>query len=445
MSLKKQILLLSIIAFLIVISGIAISINIGREDSTVGLINIFNKTYIEIQRYVNKLDENCKEYFNEVCDLNKVNGVIIDIDGNIYMKSTNVHQTVIDVNKIEKIFQNEYSDGNIYQRYDIKLDSREYNLLIWRERPGNEVIIKMLLVISMSFLLGIFIIYIYIFTKVKYIGELTTGINKFSSGNLDYIIKEKGRDELRLLARGMNLMANNLKISIDSERNQERFKAELITNVSHDLRTPLTSIIGYLQLIDNERTSEENKRKYTKNAINKSYKLSDLIGELFEYSKFQSNAVSLNKSNVNIVEIIEQSIGELYIEAKERGISFIKKYEDSNITLYIDSNKIGRAFQNALSNSVKYSVKNSNVLIDIIKDENGIIICFENEIEQESLEGVDKIFERLYRCNESRNSEIHGSGLGLAIAKNIIDLHNGDIYAECENNLFRLFVKLLYS
>lgn len=442
-SLKKEFLLISLITLLIVVTGIIMSIRIDYQNSTVGLINLFNKSYIDIQRYVSKLDDNSKEYFNEVCDLNKVNAVIIDAHGNIYMKSKNVYETIIDVNKIEKIFHNKYSDGNIYQRYDIRLDNKDYNLLIWKEKVGNEVVIKIILSISISFLLAIFIIYIYAFRKAKYIGELTKGIYEFSSGNLDYIISEKGKDELRFLAKGMNLMAKNLKNSIESERNQEKFKSELISNVSHDLRTPLTSIIGYLQLIDNEKTTEENKKKYVKSAIEKSYKLRDLIGDLFEYSKLQSNSVSLQMSNVNVIEIIEQSIGELYVEAMEKNIAFIKNYEYSNINLYIDSNKIGRVFENILSNTVKYSVENSKVLIDINEGKNYVIISFENQIEQESLKDVDKIFNRFYRCNESRNSETPGSGLGLAIAKSIIDLHNGDIYAKCENNIFKIYVKLM--
>ena len=441
-SLKREFLLLSIISFFIIISGIIISIRINNQNSISNLINIFNKTYVEIERYVNKLDDNCKAYFNDVSNLNSVNAVIIDINGNIYMKSENVEETIIDTNKIEKIFHNEYSDGNIYQRYDVSLDGKDYNLLIWREKDGNEIFIKIILVISSSFLLSISIIYFYAFRKAKYIGKLTEGINEFSYGNLDYRIIEKGNDELEFLAKGMNYMAENLKNSIELERNQEKLKSELITNVSHDLRTPLTSIIGYLQLIDNEKTIENDKKRYTKIALNKSYKLKELIGDLFEYSKLQSNTVDINKSNVNIIEIIEQSIGELYIEAIKRNITFNKKYDYSNITLNIDSMKIGRVFENILSNSIKYGLENSSVLIDINESVEEVIISIENEIEQESLEDVDKIFNRFYRGNESRNSEVSGSGLGLAIAKSIVELHNGDIYAECCENTFKIYVKI---
>ena len=441
-SLKREFLLLSIISFFIIISGIIISIRINNQNSISNLINIFNKTYVEIERYVNKLDDNCKAYFNDVSNLNSVNAVIIDINGNIYMKSENVEETIIDTNKIEKIFHNEYSDGNIYQRYDVSLDGKDYNLLIWREKVGNEIFVKIILVISSSFLLSISIIYFYAFRKAKYIGKLTEGINEFSYGNLDYRIIEKGNDELEFLAKGMNYMAENLKNSIELERNQEKLKSELITNVSHDLRTPLTSIIGYLQLIDNEKTIENDKKRYTKIALNKSYKLKELIGDLFEYSKLQSNTVDINKSNVNIIEIIEQSIGELYIEAIKRNITFNKKYDYSNITLNIDSMKIGRVFENILSNSIKYGLENSSVLIDINESVEEVIISIENEIEQESLEDVDKIFNRFYRGNESRNSEVSGSGLGLAIAKSIVELHNGDIYAECCENTFKIYVKI---
>ena len=168
-SLKKEFLLLSIVAFIIVISGIIRSINIVKYNSNESLINIFNKTYIDIQRYVNRLDDNSKKYLNEVCELNKVNAAIIDTQGNIYMKSKNVDSNIIDVNKIQNIFQNKYSDENIYQRYDISLDNEDYNLLIWREQGGNEVIIKVISSISLSFLLAIIIIYIYTIRKARYI------------------------------------------------------------------------------------------------------------------------------------------------------------------------------------------------------------------------------------------------------------------------------------
>ncbi|VYT87317.1 HAMP domain-containing protein [Clostridium tertium] len=441
-SLKREFLLLSIVSFLIIAMGIAYSANLAKNNNTGIIINTLNKSYVEIERFVNRNDSSNEEYLKKVCDLNNINAAIIDDYGNIYMKSKEVYQDRIDINLLKDIFSNRVDDRNLYQKYDIRLDNEEYDLLLWKEQGSGDVIIKMILSISLSFIAAIVIIYIYSFRKAKYIGSLSKGINEFSSGNLDYRIIEKGNDELGFLAKGMNSMARNLKESIESERNQEKLKSELITNVSHDLRTPLTSIIGYLQLIDNENTLEEDKKRYTKTALNKSYKLKELIGDLFEYSKLQSNSVSMNKCNVNIIEIIEQSIGELYIEAAKKHITFDKKYEYTNISFYIDSMKIGRVFENILSNSVKYGLEDSSVLIDILEEKDEVLISFENEIEQESLEDIDKIFNRFYRSNESRNSEVSGSGLGLAIAKSIVDLHNGDIYAECSDRLFKIYVKL---
>lgn len=435
-------MLLSIISFLIIAMGITYSASIAKDNYTGNIINTLNKSYVEIERYVYRNDSNSEEYLKSVCDLNNVNGAIIDDVGNIYMKSKDVYEDKIDVDMIKDIFTNRYTGRNLYQKYDIRLDNEEYDLLLWKEQGRSEVLIEMVLYIAISFIVAIVIIYIYSFRKVKYIGKLTEGINEFSSGNLDYRIIENGKDELGFLAKGMNSMAENLKNSIELERNQEKLKSELITNVSHDLRTPLTSIIGYLQLIDNEKTIEDDRKRYTKIALNKSYKLKELIGDLFEYSKLQSNTVAINKSNVNIIEIIEQSIGELYIEAIKRNITFTKKYDYSNLTLNVDSMKIGRVFENILSNSIKYGLENSSVFIGINESVEEVTISIENEIEQEALEDVDKIFNRFYRGNESRNSQISGSGLGLAIAKSIVDIHNGGIYAECYENLFKIHVKI---
>lgn len=116
-------------------------------------------------------------------------------------------------------------------------------------------------------------------------------------------------------------MAEKLKENIEKERAQEEFKTELITNVSHDLRTPLTSLIAYMQLVGDEKTTEENKKKYTAVSIEKAYKLNKLIEDLFEYSKLESGGISLNKREVNVVEILEQSIGELFGEAQKRNMN----------------------------------------------------------------------------------------------------------------------------
>jgi len=291
-------------------------------------------------------------------------------------------------------------------------------------------------------IIAILLIYLLTNKKVKYIKTIAEGASEFSNGNLDYRIKKKGRDELGFLAQSLNSMAEKLKENMENERAQEMFKAELITNVSHDLRTPLTSLIAYLQLVDDEKTTEENKKKYTGISIEKSYKLKQLIEDLFEYSKLECGGITLEKSEADIIEIIEQSIGELFIEAQKRNMKLKKEFETSKVNLNIDCNKLGRVFENLLSNAVKYGVEGTDIYIYLIESDEDVTIVFENEVTKEACEDTLKLFERFYRGDKSRNSQVSGSGLGLAISKNIVELHEGEIWAECKNNIFKIYVKI---
>lgn len=263
-----------------------------------------------------------------------------------------------------------------------------------------------------------------------------------SEGNLEYRIKIKGHDELATLSKEINNMSMKLKTKIEEERAAERLKTELITNVSHDLRTPLTSLIGYIQLAANNNISPEDKDKYTKISLEKSKKLKALIDDLFEYSKLESGGIKLEKTKVNIIEIIEQSIGELSIQAKERNIEFIKNFKNIKVDLLIDPGKIARAFENILGNAVKYSVEGNDVNINLHENEKKLIISFENIVDNFSEENIEKVFNRFYRTDESRNSETSGSGLGLAIAKSIVELHEGRIWVKGQENRFIINIEL---
>lgn len=280
------------------------------------------------------------------------------------------------------------------------------------------------------------LIYLTVRRKAEYIKNICAGIKIISEGNLNYRIGIKGYDELAILAKEINNMSLKLKNKIEEEKAAERLKNELITNVSHDLRTPLTSLIGYIQLAVNDNISSEDKDKYIKISLEKSKKLKSLIDDLFEYSKLESGGIKLEKARVNIVEIIEQSIGELSIQAKERDIKFNKNFKDSKLELTADPNKIARVFENIIENAIKYSVKGSNVNINLKKINESVIISFENIVDNITEEDIEKVFNRFYRMDESRNSRTTGSGLGLAIAKSIVELHKGRIWAQSENGKF---------
>lgn len=162
--------------------------------------------------------------------------------------------------------------------------------------------------------------------KIKYIKEITSGVQEISKGNLDFQVAEKGNDEFRILAKNINRMSVELKNKIEDERRAEKTKNELITNVSHDLKTPLTTIIGYLTLVkDKKYDSEKHMDDYIERAYSKSLRLKKLIEDLFEYTKITNGVIKVNKTKVNLVELMEQLLGEMSILAKQNNLSFEKK------------------------------------------------------------------------------------------------------------------------
>jgi signal transduction histidine kinase len=439
-SLNVKFILINIIGIIII--GFGISRAFLHYTTIEGKINDFNGAFVDAQKFVNKNNNECEDYLNSVAENHNVNAVVMDENGKVLMKSNNVKEDKFDMEKLGEWFHERYDDGNFYQQYYIAIDNQTEKLLIWNSKSNIYTPKIIIGILSTSVAVAMLLIYILTNRKVKYIKTIAKGAVEFSSGNLDYRIEKKGNDELGFLAQSMNDMAVKLKENIEKERAQEKFKTELITNVSHDLRTPLTSLIAYIQLVENEKTTEYNKKKYTAISIEKAYKLKQLIEDLFEYSKLESGEIYLNKSEVNVVEILEQSIGELFMESQKRNITLKKEFETSKAILNVDSIKLGRVFQNLLSNAVKYGIEGTDIYVDLIESNECVTVLFENKVASDSLEDTLNLFDRFYRSDKSRNSKVSGSGLGLAISKSIVELHKGEIWAECENNVFKIYVRI---
>ena len=449
-SITRELLLVIIVSLGVVVIGLMIAIAMfydnASKDPTVKMGADANSIYVSVTRYVTRDDEGCNEYLKELGKYYEYNAAVTDCNGNIILKTENVNTDKIDTEKVRKILQGPGYNrkDTFYQRYEIKLDNKDAQLFVWKTPQPNQIanLNKIILFIGIiPVIIVVLLIYILTRRKTKYIKEICSGIEIISQGNLDYRIDKKGVDELSILSDKINSMSIDLKNIMEEERNAQRFKSELITNVSHDLRTPLTSLIGYIQLANDEKTSLKDKEKYIEISLQKSNKLKNLINDLFEYSKLESGGIKLEKQEINIIEIIEQSIGELSILARERNITFNKKFSGS-IILNVDPNKIGRVFENIISNAVKYSTEESTVNIDAFEKNDGVIIIFENKIDEEFEESAERLFDRFYRADKARNSEQGGSGLGLAIVKNIIELHGGRIWAESEAKIFRINIKL---
>lgn len=215
-------------------------------------------------------------------------------------------------------------------------------------------------------------------------------------------------------------------------RENEQKKDELIVYLAHDIKTPLTSMIGYLSLLSEIKDMpQEQRNRYIDIALDKSYRLEYLINELFDVARFNSEKIVLEKEEINLNLMLEQIADDFYPTLKEmnKKINFTS---DEKTILYADPNKLSRVFNNLIKNAVNYSKENTDIDISILNKENQATVKITNKGKQIPKEKLNKIFEKFYRLDSSRTSKTGGSGLGLAIAKEIVELHGGRIYAESD-------------
>lgn len=215
-------------------------------------------------------------------------------------------------------------------------------------------------------------------------------------------------------------------------RENEQKKDELIVYLAHDIKTPLTSMIGYLSLLSEIKDMpQEQRNRYIGIALDKSYRLEYLINELFDVARFNSEKIVLEKEEINLNLMLEQIADDFYPTLKEmnKKINFTS---DEKTILYADPDKLSRVFNNLIKNAVNYSKENTDIDISILNKENQATVKITNKGKQIPKEKLDKIFEKFYRLDSSRTSKTGGRGLGLAIAKEIVELHGGRIYAESD-------------
>ncbi|EQG75153.1 his Kinase A domain protein [Clostridioides difficile DA00165] len=215
-------------------------------------------------------------------------------------------------------------------------------------------------------------------------------------------------------------------------------KTELISNVSHDLKTPLTSIITYIDLLKDESITDENRKLYIDTLDRKSQRLQHLIEDLFEVSKANSGDVYLNIVNVDIVSLMKQILLELDDKLADSSLIVKNNFSNEKIILPLDSQRTFRVFENLIINISKYAMPNSRVYIDILETDNKVNIMLKNMSASEIDFSVDDIMERFVRGDKSRNTE--GSGLGLAIAKSFIELQGGKMNISVDGDLFKVTI-----
>lgn len=295
--------------------------------------------------------------------------------------------------------------------------------------------------------MGIFIFTFLALTRriVKDLINLEKGLQIISEGNLQYRVDVKGKDELGRVAYNINLMAERLQHQIEKERELESSKMEMITGISHDLRTPLTSIIGYIELLrTNSFQNQDEYIRFVQNTYNKAIHLKKMLDDLFEYTRLTSIETRLDLKKIDVFQLLNQLLFEFEPIAQENGIHIVKEIGNSPVVILIDSEKIARAIDNLLMNALKYSVKPGTVRILMSSNHKQINIEIENEGISLTQEQQNKLFDRYYKVDYSRSSEgiQTGAGLGLSIARNIVELHGGTLILNYINNIFRFTLTL---
>jgi signal transduction histidine kinase len=294
----------------------------------------------------------------------------------------------------------------------------------------------------------LFIVFFFIITKrsIDYIEEISIVLGHISRGNLDSKIAVRSSDEFSKLAQDINLMTQRLKKSIEDERNAERTKNELITSVSHDLRTPLTSIVGYLGLIVNDSyKSEEEFHYYADIAYQKSLKLSNLIDDLFDFTQLNYGGIRIKPDELNLADFVNQLAEEFFPILEDAGMEYKLSMPEDKVMVMADGDLLARVFDNLLTNAVRYGREGKYIDILLEKSNGKAVIKVANYGKCIPEKDLPFIFEKFYRVEQSRSDKTGGTGLGLAIAKNIIELHNGTIKAYSGNGetIFELSLPLL--
>jgi len=275
--------------------------------------------------------------------------------------------------------------------------------------------------------------------KVKEFSAIKEGVKRVKEGDINYTINVSGGGEFAQLAGDINSITDGLYKAVDNEIRSERLKTELITNVSHDIRTPLTSIITYVDLLKSE-TDLAKAKEYLEILDQKSQRLKTLTEDLFEASKASSGNIPVNFEEIDIESLITQGLGELDDKVQDRKLEFrINRLKDK-VFIKADGKLLWRAIENLLSNIFKYALEGSRVYIDIIDSGTGVMLIIKNISAYELNISSEELMERFKRGDESRSSQ--GSGLGLSIAKSLVEIQKGSFDVEIDGDLFKAIIHL---
>ncbi len=281
--------------------------------------------------------------------------------------------------------------------------------------------------------------------SMKYIGKISAAMQRISEGDLNTFVEVSGDDEFSAMAANLNKMVEDIRDLMEREREAERTKNELITNIAHDLRTPLTSIIGYLDLLrggQKRPIPEELKEKYIDIAYTKSKRLEKLIEDLFDFTKMSYGKMAMKVGQVDVIKLLSQLLEEFYPSFVERNLTYELSSNVPAKVIAADGNLLARLFDNLINNAIKYGADGKRIEVKVHAEEKIVTVSVINYGHVIPEQELPLIFNKFYRVEQSRSSSTGGTGLGLAIARNIVEMHGGTIQVESSLNGTVFMVKL---
>lgn len=319
----------------------------------------------------------------------------------------------------------------IYHFVSLKLVNYFF-YLIWRD---FSIGVQMLIIYYSTILIYLGYKFIKLNQELRQIEKATENI---ANGKFNIKFEKTKTKKLDNIRKNLSNIDKGFKIAIDDEIKSERMKSELITNVSHDLKTPLTSIINYVDLLQRDNLTDKDKEQYVRILDNKSKRLKVLIEDLFEAAKASTGNIELNIEKINIVSVLRQTMGEFTEKIESEKLDFKVNIPDHKIILDLDGARMWRVFENLIANTLKYSLEGTRVYIDLKETDSEVIFEIKNISGYELNCDVNELKERFKRADISRNTE--GSGLGLSIANSLVELQGGRLDINIDGDLFKVKV-----
>ena len=263
----------------------------------------------------------------------------------------------------------------------------------------------------------------------SYIAALSEEMRNMAGGDLRATVHIEGDDEFSEMGENLNRLGEELRSLMEREREAEKSKSELVTNIAHDLRTPLTSIVGYLDILRAKRDSldAETTAHYTDIAYEKSKKLEKLINELFGFTKLSGGELVMHVSSLDLVQLLAQLLEEFYPSFVNAGLHYELIADRESLGIEGDPELLARVFENLIGNAIKYGAEGKQLRVYLVTEENFVTVRVVNYGKLIPAEELPHVFDRFYRVEQSRNAKTGGTGLGLTIAKNIVEMHRGEI------------------